>query len=335
MYIVVTGAAGFIGSNVVRALNQRGETNVIAVDNLEDGDKFANLADAEIADYLDQDEFAARLDAGDFDDDLAAIVHEGACSDTMSTDGRYMLRNNYRYSVDLVTYCQDNDVPFVYASSAAVYGTGRVFREERECEAPCNVYAYSKFLFDQYVRRLLPECTASVAGLRYFNVYGPRERHKGRMASVALHFFEQYRAEGNVRLFDGSDGYAAGEQRRDFVLVDDVVKATLYFLDHRERSGIFNVGTGTAATFNEVATAVINACRKTEGQAPSGHEDHMRAGRIVYTPFPPQLVGKYQSFTEADLTRLRAAGYAEPFVAVADGVAGYVKSLISNSPPSP
>ena len=335
MYIVVTGAAGFIGSNLVHALNRRGESSIIAVDNLENGDKFVNLGNAEIADYLDQDEFSARLYAGDFEDDLAAIIHEGACSDTMMTDGRYMMRNNYRYSVDLVTYCQDNDVPFIYASSAAVYGNGRVFREERECEAPRNAYAYSKFLFDQYVRRLLDERTAQLVGLRYFNVYGPREHHKGRMASVALHFFEQYRAEGNVRLFEGSDGYGAGEQKRDFVAVDDVVKATLYFVDHRERSGIYNVGTGTAATFNDVATAVINACRGSEGHAAGTHADHMREGRIVYTPFPPQLVGKYQSFTQADLSKLRAAGYTEPFAPVSEGVGRYVESLISGSLSSP
>jgi len=335
MYIVVTGAAGFIGSNLVRALNRRGETDIIAVDNLEDGEKFWNLADAEIADYLDQDEFLARLAAGDFEDDLTAILHEGACSDTMATDGRYMLRNNYRYSVDLVTHCQDNDVPLIYASSAAVYGNNRVFREERECEAPRNVYAYSKLLFDQYARRLLPERTAQIVGLRYFNVYGERERHKGRMASVALHFFDQFRAEGNVRLFEASDGYAAGEQRRDFIAVDDVVKATLHFLDHREHSGIFNVGTGDAASFNEVATAVINACRKAQGHAAATHKDHLREGRIVYTPFPPQLVGRYQSFTQADLSKLRAVGYTESFVPAAEGVHCYVESLISDSPSSP
>src|SRR5438094_5063533 len=225
MYIVVTGAAGFIGSNLVHALNRRGETNIIAVDDLKDGEKFRNLADAEIADYLDQDEFLVRLDNGDFEDDLTAVLHEGACSDTMETDGRYMLRNNYRYSVDLLTYCQDNDVPFLYASSAAVYGDGHVFREERECEAPRNVYAYSKAMFDQYVRRLLPERTAQIAGFRYFNVYGPREAHKGRMASVAYHFFDEYRRDGRVRLFEGSGGYSNGEQRRDFIDVDDVVAA--------------------------------------------------------------------------------------------------------------
>ena len=335
MYIVVTGAAGFIGSNLVHALNARGETNIIGVDNLEDGDKFRNLLDAQIADYLDQDEFLARLDAGDFEDDLTAILHEGACTDTMATDGRYMMRNNYRYSVNLLTYCQDNDVPFLYASSAAVYGTSRAFREERECEMPLNVYGYSKLLFDQFVRRTLPERTAQIAGFRYFNVYGPREQHKGRMASVALHLFEQYRAEGRVQLFEGSGGYAAGEQQRDFVAVEDVVKLKLDFLAHRERAGIFNVGTGQSATFNVVAAAVINACRNADGQPPASLEEHLREGRIFYTPFPPQLVGKYQSYTQADLTKLRAAGYRESFVPAADGVAHYVESLISRSPQSP
>jgi ADP-L-glycero-D-manno-heptose 6-epimerase len=269
MYIVVTGAAGFIGSNLVRGLNARGETDIIAVDNLAQADKFANLADASIADYLDQEEFLARLGAGDFDDDITAILHEGACSDTMETDGRFVMRNNYRYSVELLDHCQDNDVPLLYASSAAVYGGSRAFREERACEAPLNVYGYSKLLFDQYVRRVLPERTAQIAGFRYFNVYGPRERHKGRMASVALHLFEEYRRDGTVQLFEGSGGFAAGEQQRDFVAVEDVVKVKLDFLDHRERSGIFNLGTGRAASFNAVAEAVVNACRRADGQAPA------------------------------------------------------------------
>ena len=330
MYIVVTGAAGFVGANLVRGLNERGETDIIAVDNLANADKFRNLRDCEIADYLDKDEFLARLAAGDFEDDISAVLHQGACSDTMETDGRYMMRNNYRYSVSLLDHCQNNDIPFLYASSASVYGGGTTFVEKREHEAPLNVYGYSKFLFDQHVRRVLPERTAPVVGFRYFNVYGPREQHKGRMASVAFHFFNQYRADGRVRLFAGSGGYAAGEQRRDFVAVSDVVAVNLAFLDRPERSGIFNLGSGRAETFNEVAVTVVNACRKSAGEAPLSLSELVREGAIEYVEFPPQLVGKYQSFTQADLSALRAAGYSAPMTSVAKGVADYVERLMAH-----
>jgi ADP-L-glycero-D-manno-heptose 6-epimerase len=331
VYTVVTGAAGFIGANLVRALNERGETRILAVDNLARADKFRNLVDCEIADYVDKDEFLARLHDGDFDDDVAAILHQGACSDTMETDGRYMMRNNYRYSVALLDWCQDNDVPLLYASSASVYGGGSAFREERALEAPLNVYGYSKFLFDQYVRRMLPERTAQVVGFRYFNVYGPREQHKGRMASVVWHFFNQYRAEGRVRLFEGSGGYAAGEQRRDFVSVEDVVKVNLDFLDRPERSGIFNLGSGGAATYNQVAVATLNAVRVARGEAACTLAELVAAGTIEYVPFPAALVGKYQSFTEADLGKLRAAGYRAPMLTVEQGIPRYVERLISAS----
>ncbi len=334
MYTVVTGAAGFIGSNLVRALNDRGETRILAVDNLARGDKFVNLVDCEIADYLDKDDFLARLAEGDFDDDITAVLHQGACSDTIENDGRYMMANNYRYSVSLLQWCQDNDVPLLYASSASVYGAGGAFREERACEAPLNVYGYSKFQFDQYVRGVLPERTAQVAGFRYFNVYGPREQHKGRMASVALHFYHQFRAEGRVRLFEGSGGYAAGEQRRDFVSIEDVVNVNLDFLDHGERSGIFNLGSGNSATFNDVAMTTINAVRSADGMLPLALPSLVAAGAITYIPFPPALVGRYQSHTEADLTRLRAAGYGVPMLGVPEGVSRYVERLISRSPGS-
>jgi ADP-L-glycero-D-manno-heptose 6-epimerase len=329
VYTVVTGAAGFIGANLVHSLNLRGETDIIAVDNLAHADKFRNLADCEIADYMDKEEFLLRLADGDLDDDIGAILHQGACSDTMETDGRYMMRNNYRYSVALVDWCQSNDVPFLYASSASVYGGGSVFREERAHEAPLNIYGYSKFLFDQYVRRLLPDRSAPIAGFRYFNVYGARERHKGRMASVVMHFFDQYRAEGSVRLFEGGGGYAAGEQRRDFVSVDDVVKVNLEFLDHPERSGIYNLGSGASATYNEVAVVTINAVRAAEGKAPKSLAELVAEGAVRYIPFPPALLGRYQSFTEADLTRLRRAGFAAPMQSVAEGVPRYVERLIS------
>lgn len=329
--IVVTGAAGFIGSNVVKALNARGHTRVLAVDDLTDGSKFANLADCELSDYLDRDEFLARLTDGDFDDDVAAILHQGACSDTMETDGRFMMRNNYRYSVQLVDHCQDNDIPFLYASSASVYGGGKVFREAREHEAPLNVYGYSKLLFDQYVRRLLPDRTAPIVGLRYFNVYGPREQHKGRMASVARHFFDEYRARGSVQLFAGSGGYADGEQRRDFVYVDDVVAANLWFLDRPDASGVYNLGTGTAQSFNAMAAAVINAIDARAGKERRSVEALVAEGAIRYIAMPAALAGRYQSFTEADLTALRRAGFGAPFVTVEEGAARYVERLMAEA----
>jgi len=240
MTLVVTGAAGFIGANLVKALNARGEADIVAVDNLQRAEKVANIADCEIADYIDKRDFIERIAAGRFDAKVSAVLHQGACSDTMETDGRYMMENNYRYSLALLDWCQARGVPFIYASSASVYGAGTAFRESRENERPLNVYGYSKFLFDQAVRRRLPSSASQVAGFRYFNVYGPREAHKGRMASVAFHFFNQYRAEGRVRLFEGSAGYGPGEQVRDFVSVEDVVKVNLHFLDNPRLSGVYN-----------------------------------------------------------------------------------------------
>ena len=334
MYIVVTGAAGFIGSNIAKALGARGEYEVLAVDDLTQGDKFVNLADCNIADYLDKDDFLRELGNGAFDGAIAAISHHGACSDTTETDGRYMMRNNYRYSRELLDYCVDEEIPLIYASSAAVYGTSPGFREERVCEAPLNVYGYSKFLFDQYVRRNWAEHTAQVVGLRYFNVYGEREQHKEHtgMASVAFQFFNQYRKTGKVRLFEGSGGYGNGEQRRDFIAVEDAVNVNLFFLDHPGQSGIFNVGTGAAQSFNDVAVATVNACRKHNHEAALSLTDMQRQGVVEYIPFPAALKGKYQSYTQADIGALRGAGYEAPFLAVEQGVAGYVKKLFQRAP---
>ncbi|GBG02714.1 ADP-L-glycero-D-manno-heptose-6-epimerase [Azospira sp. I13] len=327
MYYIVTGAAGFVGANLVKALNERGITRIIAVDNLTKADKFKNLVDCEIADYLDKGEFLERLLCGHFDGDVEAIFHEGACSDTMETDGRYMMENNYRYSLSLLDWCLEQEVQLLYASSAATYGGSSVFKEERQYEAPLNVYGYSKFLFDQIVRQRLPDAGSQVVGFRYFNVYGPRESHKGRMASVAFHHFNQYRAEGKVKLFEGCDGYANGAQQRDFVYVKDVAKVNLYFLDHPEKSGIFNLGTGRAQSFNDVAVATVNSCRALEGKAPLSLEQMVQQGLVEYVAFPEALKGKYQSFTRADLTRLRAAGYTDELSTVAQGVSDYVQFL--------
>ncbi len=331
MFIVVTGAAGFIGSNIVKALSARGEHDVLAVDDLKDGDKFVNLVGSDIADYLDQEDFLRELNNGAFDGVLAAISHQGACSDTTETDGRYMMQNNYRYSRELFEFCVDEQIPFIYASSAAVYGAGPAFREDPKQEAPLNVYGYSKYLFDQYVRRNWSERSSQVVGLRYFNVYGQREQHKGRMASVAFHFFNQYRATGKVKLFEGSGGYGNGEQRRDFVSVEDAVNVNLYFLDHPRQSGIFNVGTGAAQSFNDVAVATVNACRQHANEASLTLTEMQQQGLIEYVSFPPELEGKYQSYTQADITALRGAGYAGPFLTVEDGVAGYMETLFARA----
>ncbi|HTS85569.1 MAG TPA: ADP-glyceromanno-heptose 6-epimerase [Usitatibacter sp.] len=334
MALIVTGAAGFIGSNLVKALNARGENDIVAVDNLSRAEKVANLSDLEITDFIDKRDLAARLAAGDFGSKVAAVLHQGACSDTMETDGRYMMENNYEYSLMLMRWCLARGVPFIYASSASVYGAGRVFKESREHEAPLNVYGYSKFLFDQAVRRVLAaKPKTQVAGFRYFNVYGPREAHKGRMASVAFHFYNQYLAEGRVKLFEGSAGYGPGEQVRDFICVEDVVRVNLFFLDHPSASGIFNVGTGRAQSFNDMALATVNAIRQSRGEKALTLAEMRAAGAIEYIPFPAQLLGKYQSYTQADIGALRAAGYTKELMDVNDGVARYVQARKGASNP--
>jgi len=311
--IIITGGAGFIGSNLIKALNDKGHDDILVVDDLSDGTKFINLADCSIFDYQDKNEFIRQIEAGqDFAAPITAIFHQGACSTTTEWDGRFMMDNNYRYSRILLHYCLDRKIPFLYASSAAVYGQGPKFQESPEYEAPLNVYGYSKLLFDQYVRRLLPRATSQITGFRYFNVYGPGEQHKGSMASVAWHHNNQIRETRRVKLFEGCDGYDNGEQQRDFVYVSDVAAVNLWFLEHPEKSGIFNLGTGHSQSFNEVANAVI------------GFHGY---GEIEYIPFPDQLQGRYQSFTEADINTLRAAGYMEPFSTVQEGVHAYMEWL--------
>ena len=322
MYTIVTGAAGFIGSNMIKALNARGVDRIIAVDNLSRGDKFRNLVDCQIADYMDKQEFLRLIEQDAFEGEIDFINHQGACSDTMEHDGRYMMTNNYRYTVSLFRFCQTHDIPLIYASSAAVYGGSDTFREDPACESPLNVYGYSKLLFDQYIRQHWDNIESQVVGLRYFNVYGPREQHKERMASVAFHLANQFREHGKVKLFAGCDGYADGEQRRDFISVEDVVKVNLFFMEHPDRSGIFNCGTGRSQSFNDVAVATLNAVQgKNQSLA-----DYVAQGTLEYIPFPVALEGKYQSFTQADVSQLRSAGYREEFLTVEQGVSRYVQN---------
>jgi ADP-L-glycero-D-manno-heptose 6-epimerase len=323
MKIVVTGAAGMIGSNLVHGLNALGITDVIAVDDLTDGPKYRNLLGAQLSDYFDKTEFYTRFAKGEFGK-VDAVLHQGACSDTMEHNGRYMLDNNYRCSKDLLDACQAQGTRLLYASSAATYGGSAAFREEPAFEQPLNVYGYSKLLFDNVVRRMLPTSTSQVVGFRYFNVYGPREQHKARMASVAFHHFNQFRETGKVKLFGDYGGYAPGQQSRDFVFVDDVVAVNLWFLQYPDQSGIFNLGTGRAQPFNDVALAAVNAARALKGDSALPLTELVRQGLVEYIPFPEALVGKYQSFTEADLGRLRAAGCSHAFADVAAGVKAYV-----------
>ena len=326
MRIVVTGAAGFIGSNLLRGLNRVGIDDIVAVDDLSDPQKYTNLCGTRIADYLDRDEFYERFGRGvlgRFD----AVLHQGACSDTMQHDGRLMMRANYRCSMDLLEACARQGTQLIYASSAAVYGCGSIFAEEPANERPLNVYGYSKLLFDEVVRRHLPRAAHQMVGLRYFNVYGPREQHKGRMASVALHQFNQYRIGEHVHLFGAYGGYGPGEQRRDFVFIEDVVAVNLWFLQQPGRSGIFNVGSGRAQPFNDVAQAVVNTCRSLTRLPPLPLAELVGGQMIRYEAFPEALVGRYQSYTQADLTALRQAGCDHQFADVDSGVSRYVRWL--------
>ena len=311
--IIVTGGAGFIGSNIIKGLNEWGYTDILIVDDLTNGHKFENMVDCQYFDYMDQDTFLEYILAEeDFSETIEAIFHEGACSTTTEWNGKFMMENNYEYSKHLLHYCLEREIPFIYASSAATYGNNTTFVEAVENERPINIYGYSKFLFDQYVRRILPEASSQIVGLKYFNVYGPRETHKGGMASVALHLNNQLKETGVVKLFTGTDGYTDGEQRRDFIYVGDVVAVNLWFLEHPEISGIFNCGTGRSEPFNSVAKAVL---------------DWHGKGKLEYIPFPEKLKGHYQSFTQADLTNLREAGYDGEFKTVAEGTKEYLDWL--------
>jgi ADP-L-glycero-D-manno-heptose 6-epimerase len=336
--IVVTGAAGFIGSNIIAGLNARGLDDIIAVDDLKQGDKFRNLADLRIADYVDMDSFYDDFANGQYGQ-IEAVFHEGACSDTMELNGKYMMANNYTLSCNLFHACQKRGARLLYASSAATYGGSDTFREDPTFEHPLNVYGYSKLLFDQRMRR---ECgttfqrtklgkTQQVVGFRYFNVYGPREQHKGRMASVAFHQFNQFKAEGIVKLFGEYGGYAQGAQMRDFVYIDDVVAVNLWFFDHPAQSGIFNLGTGRAQPFNDVASSVVNTLRTLKGESALTLDTIVEKNLVEYIPFPDALRGKYQCYTQADLSALRATGCDHQFMDVQTGVAKYVQWLAKSA----
>lgn len=321
--IIVTGGAGLIGSNIIAQLNARGITDILVVDNMKNGRKMHNLSDLNIQDYLDREDFLQKVQSRCNFGTIEAVFHLGACSSTTEWDGQFIMRNNFEYSKILLHWCQLVGAQYLYASSASVYGLAENgFREDRACEKPINMYAYSKFLFDQYVRDLFGKVKHQIVGFRYFNVYGPREAHKGPMSSTPFHFNNQVIANGACKLFEGSGGYGNGEQRRDFVFVEDVAKVNLWFLDHPEKSGILNLGTGCAMTFNDVAQVVIEWHR----------ENSSINANIEYIPFPEHLNGFYQSYTQADITALRAIGYNNEFHSLKDGLTKYLKWLNEGDP---
>lgn len=312
--IVVTGGAGFIGSNIVKGLNDQGRDDILVVDNLTNMVKFKNIQGLKVQDYLDKNDFIARVRDGQFTHaPIDVIFHEGACSDTMEYNGKYMMDNNFEYTKTLFHFATDRKIPFLYASSASTYGSGQKgFREEPACEEALNVYAFSKLFFDNYARRYFPQLESQVAGFRYFNVFGPQENHKGKMASMVRQMFLQWKDTGKVKLFDAYDGYGAGEQKRDFIYVKDVVKVLFYFWQHPELKGIYNLGTGHAHTFNDMAHALL---------------EFLGSGELEYVPFPEVLKGKYQSYTQADTTKLLQAGYDGGFTDFAQAVQEYCQLL--------
>ena len=326
MKIVVTGASGFIGSNVISKLNKLGFNDIIAVDNLGKSNKFLNLVDLKISDYYNKSTFIDKITTDQLPE-IDIIFHQGACSSTIEEDGDYMMYNNYSYSKTLVDYCVNKNIRFIYASSASTYGLKTNFIENPDYEFPLNVYGYSKLAFDNYVRNLSNK--SQVVGLRYFNVYGPRESHKGSMASVCYHLFHQYKNNRKINLFSEYDGFMSGEQLRDFIYIEDVVDVNLYFFNNEYINGIYNVGSGNPRTFNDVALLTINSILQLENNVEYNLDQLLNKKILNYIDFPVNLKGKYQSFTKADLTKLNSVGYKKKFTSLEDGIYNYVSYLIS------
>ncbi|HEX3659506.1 MAG TPA: ADP-glyceromanno-heptose 6-epimerase [Pirellulales bacterium] len=319
--IVVTGGAGFIGSALVWKLNQLGVRRILVVDQLETSEKWRNLAHLTFEDYMPKDQFLHALEQGTFAERPRAIVHLGACSSTTERDADFLLVNNYRYTRTLAEWCLARGVRFIYASSAATYGDGSRGYSDRDDITPglrpLNQYGYSKQLFDLWALRT--RALDTISGLKFFNVFGPNEYHKDDMSSVVLKAYHQVLASGQVRLFKSyRDDYPDGGQQRDFIYVKDCLDVMVWLIENRV-GGLFNVGTGQARTWNDLAHAVFRAM----GREP----------KIEYIEMPEALQGRYQYFTQADMTRLRAAGYRAPFTSLEDAVSDYVNGYLAADTP--
>ncbi len=312
---VITGGAGFIGSNILRQLNNNSIEDILIVDDLTDGKKITNLSGCNFLDYIDLDNFIKELEINKtLAKNIDVIFHQGACSSTTEWNGKYLMANNYEYSKKLLHFCHENITQFIYASSASVYGHGlNGFEEKRDNEDPINMYAFSKFQFDQYVRNNFKNFDNQIVGLRYFNVYGPGESLKGNQASAIYHFINQIIKSDEINLFKASDGYDDGEQLRDFIHVNDCSAINFWFYKNFQHKGIFNVGTGNAVSFNDIANCIINIHGK---------------GKINYIEFPDGLKEAYQSYTQSDDRKLRSI-YNKKFTSLEDGIKKYYQSFIN------
>ena len=318
--IIVTGGAGFIGSAIVAALNARGIDNILVVDILGKDEKWKNLRRLRYAEYMEVEDFWDVLDAEHLDWPIEAVFHMGACSDTTETDCSYLATNNYNFSKEIAEWATDIDARFIYASSAATYGDGAqgfADDEDRIDELlPLNMYGYSKQMFDQWARRR--GLLRRIVGLKYFNVFGPNEYHKGDMRSFVIKAFQQIGAGGGVRLFKSHrPDYADGQQLRDFIYVKDAVDMTLFFYDNPELAGLYNIGTGQARSWNDLANAVFAAmCKQPD---------------IEYIDMPDSLKEKYQYFTQADITKLRKTGYRKPTTPLEEAIKDYIQNYLQKN----
>jgi ADP-L-glycero-D-manno-heptose 6-epimerase len=326
MKIIVTGGLGFIGSNIVNFLNKKGINDILIVDNFNINSKFKNILDCQYNDLISISEFEIGM-SNNFFKEYDIIIHQGACSDTMEVDGQYVFKNNYTYSRKLLEFCLYNNIRLIYASSAAVYGNSKKFKEIVQNEKPINIYGFSKLCFDNYVRSKIPHNNTQIAGLRYFNVYGPKENLKGRMSSIIYQLFRQQQENKQMYLFGETKNYSAGKQERDFIYIDDILNFNWFLINNPSVSGIFNAGTGEANTFFHVANSIFEALTNNKNNNTRNIEEKQKPN-IKFIKFPDKLIGKYQEHTKADINAIRKHGFNYHFPSISDSIKKYINYLL-------